>query len=441
MIKYLFIAPVYCFYLITISGQTTTVSLKVHDVMDMFGSIQQGVWINHYAGISTEGDSYVFTLGHNTKEYKGILQNVSKNELFTAEGAFHSDQMRLVLLDTSYEITGYLSGDVNATGVLVNILDKRKEKGRYIEFEKVNRDGYKVLDCPAQVWYQSYHGIMDQNPVFIQLQKEKDQRVFGTISVPGKLTGYIVSGNCEDTRCQKMNLRVYDFFGERFKEYKATKLDLNRTQVEEFFKDKFQIFEDWNADTKYNFNCKNLSIPAIRLYAQFIQINDREFDNWLEDFINKWKDQVISFYQPGAMQEQKDATAYMDIDWISPDWVSGIFRFTEPWSEVERSLPFTYDRRLHRIVSIEELFDKEFDYKSFFADYISWKKKEMMSINTSSRFRGYMDVEYFSLWSLRPEGFCFTSEFNTVWGIRKIIVPYTLLQEHIRRNGPLRKLF
>ena len=78
----------------------------------------------------------------------------------------------------------------------------------------------------------------------------------------------------------------------------------------------------------YNFDCKNISVPAIRLYAQYIQIGDRDFDSWLEDFITKWKDQVISFYQPGNMQDQKDATATMDIDWINTDWVSGIFRFT-----------------------------------------------------------------------------------------------------------------
>jgi hypothetical protein len=423
-----------------LSSQNTTVSLKVKEVMDLFGTIQQGVWINHYAGISTDGDSYVFTLGHNINEFKGILQNLTRNESHVAEGVYHADQMKLILQDSSLDITGYLSGETNATGLLVNILDQRKEQGRYIEFEKVNRDGFKILDCPPQVWYQSFQGIMDRDPVFIQLQKEKDQRVYGTISVPSKLTGYIISGNCEDTRCQKMNLRVYDFFGERFKEYKITSPEPKRLQAEEFFKDRFQIFEDWNAEAKYNFSCKNISLPAIRMYAQYIQIGEREFDLWIEDFISKWKDQVISFYQPGMLQEQKDALATMDIDWINQDFVSGIFRFTEPWSEVERSLPFTYDRRLNRIISIEEMFDKDFDYKSFFAEYISWKKKEMMSVNTSNRFRAYMEVEYFSYCTLRPEGLCFSSEFNSVWGLRKIIIPYTLLQEHIRKSGPLRKL-
>ena len=196
-----------------------------------------------------------------------------------------------------------------------------------------------------------------------------------------------------------------------------------------------------NKYSIFYFNCKNLSIPAIRLFAQYIQIGDREFDFWIEEFIKKWSDQVISFYQPGGLQEQKDATANMDIDWISQDWVSGIFRFTEPWSDVERSLAFTYDRKFNHVISIDELFEKDFDYKAYFADYISWKKKEMMSINTSNRFRGYMDLEYFSLWTLRPEGFCFTSEFNSVWGIRKIIIPYALLQDHIRKGGPLRKVF
>lgn len=409
--------------------------------MDMFGSLQQGVWINHYAGISTVGDRYVFTLGHNGKEYKGILQNVNKNEVITAEGNYKSEEIKLVLQDANQEFSGYLFGELQGSGVLVQILDSRKEKGQYIEFEKVNRDGFKVLDCPGQVWYRSYHGTMNQTPVFIQLQKERDQRLFGTVSVPLKQTGYIVSGSCDETKCFKMNLNLHDYFGERFKEYKVTTPELNRLQAEEFYKDKFQIVEDWYQENQFKFFCKNISVTALRLYAQYIQIGDREFDSWIDAFITKWTEQVISFYQPGDLQEQKDANANMDIDWISQDWVSGIFRFNEPWSEVERGLAFTYDRKLNRIIGMEEIFDKDFDYKLHFADLISKKKKEMMRSNTSNRFKAYLELEYFGHWTLRPEGFCFTSEFNSVWGMRKIIIPYSELQQHIRKSGPLRKLY
>lgn len=132
------------------------------------------------------------------------------------------------------------------------------------------------------------------------------------------------------------------------------------------------------------------------MYAQYIQIADRDFDNWIESFITKWTEQVVSFYQVGPLREQKQANVTMDLDWISLDWVSGIFKFTEPWSLDERSLGFTYDRKLNRIISIEEIFDKTFDYKTFFNDYISWKKKEMMSMNTSNRFKAYMELEFFT---------------------------------------------
>ncbi len=430
-----------CLFPFCIYAQTTTVSLKVHEVMDMFGTLQQGVWINHYAGIGTEGDSFVFTLGHNAKEYKGILQNISRGELYVTEGKYQPEEVKLVVQDTTYDLLGFLYGEVNPGGMMVQLLDKRKEKGRYIEFEKVNRDGFKILDCPSQVWYKSFNGIMDRDPVFIQIQKEKDQRVYGTISVAGKLTGYTISGNCDDNRCQKMKLKVYDYFGERFKEYKSSLISARKIQVEEFFKDRFQIFEDWNLENTYHFQCKNIRLPAIKMYAQYIKINDRFFDPWIESFITKWTEQVISFYQPGAIQEQRDAIANMDIDWISQDWVSGIFKFTEPWSDAERSLPFTFDRRLGRIISLDESFDKDFNHQVFFAEFISRKKKEMIEANNSNRFRAYLDLEYFNLWTLRPEGLCFTSEFNSVWGMRKIIIPYSLIQEHIRRGGPFKKLF
>ncbi|MBK9722783.1 MAG: hypothetical protein IPO78_14390 [Saprospiraceae bacterium] len=425
-----------------LQSQAPVFSLKVQELMDLFSPSQQGgIWIQHYSGVSGNGDSYILSLGHNGREYRAILQNLTSDETLNAEGNYHFENIKLVLQDSLLEIAGFLFGEVKPNGILIQVLDRRKEKGKYIEFQKMTREGFKVFDCPVQVWYQSFAGIMDRNPVIIQLQKDFDQRIYGSISVPDKLTGYMVSGNCDDVPCEKMDLRVHDFFGERFKEYKSTPLALNQIQVEENYKDKFQIFETWTSQNKYNFKCKNLSFPGLKMYAQYIQIADRDFDNWIESFITKWTEQVVSFYQVGPLREQKQANVTMDLDWISLDWVSGIFKFTEPWSLDERSLGFTYDRKLNRIISIEEIFDKTFDYKTFFNDYISWKKKEMMSMNTSNRFKAYMELEFFTPWTLRPEGFCFTSEWNFIWGTRKIIVPYALIQEHIKKSGPLRKLF
>ena len=421
--------------------QEAPVSLKIQEVMDQFGRSHHGVWIQAYSGVASDGDVHVLTLGHNGKEYKGFIQNLTKKDSLIVEGNYHFENIKLVLHDNNYELAGFMLGTAHVNGILVQVLDKRKEKGKYIEFVKLAREGFKILDCPAQVWFQSYTGVMDRNPVVIQLQKEKDQRVYGSISVPSKLTGYLVSGDCGDPLCETMDLKVHDFFGERFKDYKGKAAGPGKFQVDEWYKDKHFIHEIWQAGSKYFFKCRNSKLPGLHLYAQYPVLGERDFDNWMEDFINKWTEQVQSFYLPGPMQQQQQASLHMDLDWVSPEWVSGIMKFVEPWSEYVRSLPFTYDRKLNRIVSIEELFDKDFDYKAFFAEYVSWKKKEMMSINTSNRFKAYMELEFFSHWTLRPEGFCFTSEFNSVWGTRKIIIPYGLLQEHIRKTGPLKKLF
>jgi len=423
------------------TSQTTSYSLKIQELMDLFGQNHQGVWIQQYSGVSKQGEAYIFTLGHNGREYRAILQNLQTQVHWTAEGAYHFENIKLVLIDSALEHTGFLLGTVTPNGILLQILDHQKEKGEYIEFQKMSREGFKIFDCPSEVWYQSYRGIMDRNPIFVQLKKENDQRVLGSISLPDKLSGYLIAGNCDDIACENMVLTVHDYYGERYKELRTKFLNPNQIQVEEDFKDKYKLTETWNAESKFHFKCKNQSYPGIRLHAEYIQINDREFDNWLDAFIQKWIEQVVSFYQSGPIRGLKSANASMDIDWINTDWVCGIFRFTEPWTDAERSLSFNFDRKLNRIVSIEELFDKEFDYKSYFAEYISWKKKEMMSINTSGRFKMYMDQEFFSPWTLRPEGFCFTSEWNSIYGIRKIIVPYALLQEHIRKTGPLRKLY
>ncbi len=422
-------------------AQDTMSALKIQEVIDLFGSNSKGLWITHYAGIASNGDPYMLTLGHNQKDQRGFLQIPSKSIDLFVEGPYYPDQIKLVVQDSSFEHRGFLLGDVTRTRINARYMDSKNESGIYIEFEKVGREGFKTLTCPSAMWYRSYEGIMDQSPVIAQLQKDSDLRIFGTLSIPGKLTGYMVNGHCEDDECNRMALRLNDYFGERVKEFKLTNQPNNKAITEELFKSNYPVYENWTKTQHYRYECKNMSAPGLKIYAQYIQTGDRDFDQWLLSFFDKWSDQLLAYYKAGPVEQTLDCNAYMDIDWISPDWITGIFRFNEPWSEGERNLAFNYDRKLNRIISVEEMFEKDFDYKTFIKEYIDWKKQEMMSLNPSGRFKMYMELEHFKNWTLKPEGFCFTSEFNLVWGIRKIIMPYTLLQPHIRKFGPLRKLF
>ncbi len=424
-----------------LASQDSLTALKIQEVIDLFGSKSKGIWITHYTGIASNGDAYLLTLGHNQLEQRGFLQFPSRSREFYVEGPYYADQIKLVVQDSSFEHRGFLLGDVSRSRIIARFMDPKNESGIYIEFEKVGRDGFKILKCPSAMWYRSYEGIMDQNPVVAQLQKDSDLRIFGTLSVPGKLTGYLVNGHCDDDDCNQMSLRLNDYFGERIKEFRITNQPNNKAVTEEIFKSKYPINEDWTKTQQYRYECKNMSAPGLKIYAQYIQTGDRDFDQWLLSFFEKWADQLLAYYKAGPVEQTLDCNAYMDIDWISQDWISGIFRFVEPWGDGERNLAFNYDRKLNRIISLEEMFEKDFDYKSFFKEYIDWKKQEMMSLNPSGRFKIYMELEHFKNCTLKPEGFCFTSEFNLVWGVRKIIMPYTLLQPHIRKAGPLRKLF
>lgn len=410
-------------------------------LMDQFDAAQKGVWINHYNGLSNKGESYLLLLAHDRREVHGFLIQSETRDTFTLEGLFYPEKLKLILLDSSYEQKGFLLADYVDKGLYARIMDPGKEAGRFVEFIKVDRDGLQEIKCPPDNWYKSYVGIMDRAEVFVQIQRESDLQVYGSMSIPSKQTGYLLSGNCHDASCKKLDLVIHDFFGERIKEFSMEVMPDKRIEVTELFKGKTPLKEYWTALSSYKFVCLNYSIPGIRIYAQYLELGDRDFDIWINAFFKKWTDQVTAYYQGSPLENTKEHTGFMDIDWINNDWVSGIFRFNEPWSDQERNLCFTYDRKYNRIISIDELFDKEFDHSSYFSEYIDWKKKEMMSINTSKRFSTFLLPEPFSQWTLRPEGLCFTSNFNRVWGLRKIIAPYPLIENKIRKSGPLRKLF
>ena len=53
--------------------QTVSYSLKIQELMDLFGQNHQGIWVQQYSGISNQGEAYIFSLGHNGREYRAIL--------------------------------------------------------------------------------------------------------------------------------------------------------------------------------------------------------------------------------------------------------------------------------------------------------------------------------------------------------------------------------
>ncbi len=431
----------WCLSIIVLGAQTVTPATTVRQVIELFGNKSKGLWVQLYSGIGSRGERYVLALGHDQTDCKGIIKFIDRNDSLYLEGRYDPNQLKLVMQDQHFEHKGFLIAGFFDSGLRVQIMTARKETGSYIEFVKVNREGYEMPQCALNHWYQSFSGIMDRDPIKVQLQSDVDQRIYGTLSKPDKLTGYMLSGECEEPDCKKMNVVMHDFFGERVKEFHLKKIDDRHYQADELFKNATLISENWESEQRYVLKCKNVNLPGIRIYAEYLHLNDREFDLWLNAFLNKWIEQVVSYYQNTPVENTKSFSCYMDIDWITKDWVSGIFRFAEPWSDGDRNLSFTFDRKSGRVLGIDELFDSSFDYKMYFEEYISWKKQEMASVNTSGRFKLYLQNEGFKHWTLRPEGFSFSSDFSRIWGNRKIIIPYSLLAEKIRKTGPLKRIY
>jgi hypothetical protein len=424
-----------------VSAQIQDPSQRIQHIIDLFGAKNKGVWIHLYSGIGSNGEPYLLTLGYDLTSYKGLLEQTSQQQSYYVEGRYHPEDFKLVVQDEEWEHKGFLLAQVNRSGLKARFMDPGKSTGIYIEFEKTPRDGFAALQCPARRWYKTLTGIMDQTAVLVQLQSDTDQRIYGTVSTPDKLTGFMVSGDCVDPACERMKLRLHDYFGERIKEFQLEKKSGRQFAMVEMFKDRYPIEESWELAGEHPMVCKNISLPGIRIYAEYLQTGDRDFDLWISGFLDQWSGQVVHYHQQSVPEQTQHYSVFTDVEWVHRDWVSGIFRFSEPWSEGDRNLAFTYDRKAKRIVSLEDCFEKEFDYTKYFEEFISWKKQEMMSVNSSGRFRMYLEHEPFKNWTLRPEGFCFSSDFNRIWGMRKIIIPYALLEQHVRKLGPLRKLY
>ncbi|MEY3419887.1 MAG: hypothetical protein RIR48_167, partial [Bacteroidota bacterium] len=92
-------------------------------------------------------------------------------------------------------------------------------------------------------------------------------------------------------------------------------------------------------------------------------------------------------------------------------------------------IPFIYDIRYGKELKLQDIFDSKFDSKAYFNTLIP----EMVQLaNWHPDIRMWFKNQSFSIPCLKEKGISFSTQFNTIFGEKEMIIPYEKVRQHLR---------
>ena len=177
-------------------------------------------------------------------------------------------------------------------------------------------------------------------------------------------------------------------------------------------------------------------------------IDDRVFDGIFGAQINRVVKQLIKEFAEDNIERtglkkldrfSKRAIGVPKITLDTKEILSGyVGIFNNQKAEVI-TLSFVYDKVKKELVDLDNLFKRNFNYSFFIKQYINQKKKDMQTL-VSKTEAAWIKEEQFNYYVLTKSGLTFFGDYNTIFGRRRFMIPYSEIISSIGNKSLLNYL-
>lgn len=130
---------------------------------------------------------------------------------------------------------------------------------------------------------------------------------------------------------------------------------------------------------------------------------------------------------------------WFDVDLYSEDFFSGVFIIQKSYEKKVNSIPIIFSLKMGKKINIFKQFESDFNAKFFFDQYLRDNIKKMPAYK-STLMRNYLKPKNFKNLTINTTGLVFSTDFNSIFGIYKIILPYSEFKNKLKRKSILKKI-
>jgi hypothetical protein len=410
------------------------------DVREMFPVNIKDLWINTLSGhldVVHIVDMIIGTDGHTCK---GLYTMRNSGVTFFFEGDDIDHQLKLVELTSDARMSGFIYGTYDGENLEAQWMNADKNRTMSLKLSFVNSfENHQADKCKQSQWHRIFAGKAENKD--IKLHLIKDNLAYTAINYEdGNKMKDLMPGKGTRVEIFELGFKNSVFSG---KSLVIDTSNLDKISIVHLDDGGYEVSSALKLEASLDFECYEYADYHSRLVANKLKSGNKKFDLWLEQKYQSWIEGSIEKLKVSNTKiGTKDrwiqvAEGWVEVDLFSSDIISGtIYLQTSLHHETEK-IPFIYDLKSSKEITLQDIFDNKFDSKEYFKLVIPAKKKEIV---WQKECKKWIDNQFFDHVTLKENGICFRTDFHTVYGEKEILIPYDTVEQNFKNRNLLKDI-
>jgi len=407
-------------------------------VKQLFDSNEQ-VEEMYFQGVLNGVHQIKISLGINKSNCKGYYTYTGSKLTFQLEGTYQDGFFDLHELDQNLHVSAnlYLEHDDQLLKGQWSHIEK--EIRFPISALKVNTFSNSINDCRENSWQKMYSGVLEKQNISIRLTKESDSDLFVNMNISN--IPFDFTATCNTPQCQffKHNFKGQTGF---FDELEFRRIDSSFLNITMIKSDRSRELVSLRLNESLSYDCIDYSSYSSRYNLIYPKLKNLFFNKVILSIVSDWESSLIGeidsleLISPGQIPSDRfsyEATGWVDITQFDKNIISGIFTFQKNWSSVSQHKTFNFNLKENREIEFDQVFKSSFKYQEYFDQFIQKQKKNYVPFQ-QKHISTWIKTQPFDLVNFTSEGIVFTSEFSNIYGSHQVLLPYSDIQNHLKKD-------
>ncbi|MCS6929375.1 MAG: hypothetical protein NZM43_07780 [Saprospiraceae bacterium] len=400
-------------------------------------------WVRHYRGRFDDITEVLLSLGYDGTYCRGQMTYLQSKESFLLNGTFENGLFVLTESDIKGTTTGQLTGTLQGERLQAEWANLTNTIGCTLYAREVKGANAVPKPCGDNKWAARYVARWNNARLDLVLARQSNLRLNGYLWIEAENRTYTLRG-------QLVNDSDYE-----------VQALLPNGKVAAHLRGSFQspqVHECWwiGSGEKRAFKLTQrarLNSGCIE-YADYVSSYDllyprlecptcnEIFNRIIFDWLEQTKSAIAGQRRPSTPENRSAlrASVWYNISCWTETLFCGQLFFSESWKQPPTARAFNFNLRTGKEIALEDLFNRHFNAREWFADYARKEAPKLPKYAAESPFREWIVKEGFPIVVIRRDGIEICTPFHPVYGQHSLIVPYSLLKPYMRQDNPIADL-
>ncbi|MBK9338420.1 MAG: hypothetical protein IPM98_18540 [Lewinellaceae bacterium] len=400
-------------------------------------------WVRHFRGRLDDVSEVLLSLGFDGNRCRGHLTYIESQERFVLTGTLEGVVLILNESDAGGLITGHITGTLQGEQIEAEWTNAVHTLGGSLEAKEAKVKSLVPKPCGENKWVRRYVARWNNGRIDLTLARVNNNLLNGYLWIEADNKTYAIKGK---------------IFPDDHYEIQAL-LPGGKTAAHLQGSLKNPQAHDcaWvGSGEKRTFKLAQRSkLPVGCLeYANYVSSYDMQYprpecaecNSTLDRRAAEWVEQCKTTFAAQKKPHRPEnrnalrASGWYEVTCWTETLFCGYLTFAESWKDKTSGMSFNFDLRTGKEISFDDLFNRGFNAKEWFAEYARKESPKMTKFAADPAFREWLAAEGFPMFTIRRDGLELSTVFHPVYGQHSIIVPYNLLKPNMRRDNPIADL-